>query len=98
MKKKVEQKKRQPLQHKINLVPEKTNVKFEFGGTKNEYFGSSVVSIDYTKEGIDNLFIARSGVSYSQYATYNNQDTEDLINAMRKIIAIADALDTLKIE
>ena len=96
MKKKVEQKKRKSLRSTINLVAEKTNVKFEFGGTKDEHFGSSTVSLDYDNGVINGLYIARSGVSYSHYSAYDNEDIADLIDAMRKIVAIADALETLK--
>ncbi len=96
MKKKVEQKKRKSLRSTINLVAEKTNVKFEFGGTKDEHFGSSTVSLYYDNGVINGLSIARSGVSYSHYSAYDNEDIADLIDAMRKIVAIADALETLK--
>jgi len=99
MKKKVEQKKRKSLQSTIDLVAEKTNISFEFGGAKSDYFGSSNasrVSIDYTNGEISGLSIARGGVSSSHYSVYDNEDIADLIAVMRKIVDIADALDTLK--
>jgi hypothetical protein len=87
--------KRQGLQQEVTSAPEKNIAEFTFGRLGDDaYCWGHHVDMDYTGAGISRLAFMGPGVSH--YSVFTDKDVADLLDVMRKIVAIADALEVLK--